>query len=79
MYRSEPLFAYAHGLYAILPPDLPKRFYPEEESRIYKTDRYVICFNDGITDDKNSGLFKTVLRTTQIKNSSVAAVIHTGN
>lgn len=51
MYRSEPLFAYAHGLYAILPPDLLKRFYPEEEGRIYRTDRYVICFNDGITDD----------------------------
>lgn len=52
MYRTKPLFDYIHeGEYAILPPGLPDRFYPEEADMAYFTEAYVICFNKNITND----------------------------
>ena len=34
-----------------MPPGLPSRFYPTEESRVHKTEGYVICFDSGVSDD----------------------------
>jgi len=51
MYRTEPLFKYAEGLYTIMPAGLPENFYPNEADRVHKTERYVICFNKDMSSD----------------------------
>ena len=58
MYKTKPLFAYAEGMYSIMPPGLPDNFYPRDVNRIYKTEKYVICFNEGVLSDIKSRLIK---------------------
>ena len=59
MYRTTPLFDYIkEGEYAIMPPGLPDRFYPEDPEKVYKTDDYVICFNIDVGDDLKRKLIK---------------------
>ena len=58
MYGSEPLFPYIAGRYAIMPPGLPDRFYPIEESRVHRTDEYVICFNKDVSEEEKLRLIK---------------------
>lgn len=58
MYRTKPLFPYADGVYAIMPPGLPDRFYPEEKDRVHVEKDYVICFDKGVSDDIKQRLIK---------------------
>ncbi|MBD5103457.1 MAG: hypothetical protein HDT47_01155 [Ruminococcaceae bacterium] len=58
MYRTEPLFPYADRMYAIMPPGLPDRFYPEEKDRVHVEKDYVICFDKGVSDDIKQRLIK---------------------
>ena len=58
MYRSEPLFPYIKGQYAIMPSGLPSRFYPTEESRVHKEKEYVICFDKDVPDEKKQRFIK---------------------
>lgn len=44
-YTSKPLFPYADGMFMVMPPGLPDRFYPAEKTRKHITEDYVICFN----------------------------------
>lgn len=57
-YTSKPLFPYADGMFMIMPPGLPDRFYPVEETRKHITDDYVICFNLGAPEDVKQRLIK---------------------
>lgn len=58
MYPVKPIFPYIAGKYTIMPPGLPSRFYPTEESRIHKTSDYVICFDEGVSDEQKSRFIK---------------------
>lgn len=51
MYTAEPLFPYAQGKYSVMPSGLPERFYPEDANRVYKTENYVICFDEGVSQE----------------------------
>ncbi len=58
MYRKEPLFPYANHCFAIMLPNLPVRFYPTEEDRIYRTEEYVICFDKNTPDEMKERVIK---------------------
>lgn len=58
MYRTESLFPYADGKYAIMPVGLPERFYPEEKGRVHIEQDYVICFDKDLSDDIKQQLIK---------------------
>ena len=58
MYPKKPLFPYIAGHYAIMPPGLPSRFYPTEESRVHKEKDYVICFDEDVSDEKKQRFIK---------------------
>ena len=58
MYRTEPLLPYANHCYAIMPPGLSDRFYPEKNERVYKANDYVICFDEGVSDEMKARIIK---------------------
>lgn len=58
MYRTEPLFPYADGKYSIMPAGLPERFYPDDESRVHETEKYVICFDKYVSEEIKQRLIK---------------------
>ena len=57
-YRSTPILPYANYCYSIMPPNLPARFYPEEEDRVHKTENYVICFDEGVSEEMKARIIK---------------------
>lgn len=57
-YTSKPLFSYADGMFMIMPPGLPDRFYPNEKTRKHITEDYVICFNPDVPENIKERLIK---------------------
>ena len=58
MYNSKAPFPYIFGHYAIMPPGLPDRFYPEKEEDRYFTKHYVICFMGDVSKELKERFIK---------------------
>lgn len=58
MYRTEPLLPYANHCYSIMPKGLPEHFYPQEAVRKYVSEDYVICFDEGVSENLKQRIIK---------------------
>ena len=58
MYRTEPLLPYANHCYSIMPKGLPEHFYLQEAVRKYVSEDYVICFDEGVSENLKQRIIK---------------------
>ena len=58
MYSSKIPLPYIFGHYAIMPPGLPDRFYPEKDEDKYFTEHYVICFMGNVSKELKERFIK---------------------